>query len=181
MMRLSEIQFPSTRRAAEKILLQNGYEKLNFGAYSDVYEKEGSPFVLKLFSSNDKGYVMFYQWCQANAGNPHVPVFKSKIIRITDNYNAIRMERLYPLNSEMRILVMYIVTYFRGLYLRYFKNRDFIEAKQKIPEDIRNLLDNLYSYMKSHDMTSNYDIKIENFMRRGNDLVFIDLIADEYN
>lgn len=96
---LNEITRPPLVQA-EYILFKAGYKRLdnNDAAYAQVYAKPGAAYVIKLFKSHDTAYMAFVDLARANK-NIHFPVFKGKMIRVTDQYHAIRIERLTPVLS----------------------------------------------------------------------------------
>ena len=92
---LDEISRPK-RSEAHNILMNAGYEMLGYGIFANVYAKPGENGVLKLFDSEDEAYQKFVYMAMSNP-NPHFPKFKGKMMKITDEYYAIRMEKLTPL------------------------------------------------------------------------------------
>jgi len=94
---LNEITRPADWIEAEYILFMAGYKRLDRrdAVYAQVYAKPGSPYVLKLFQSKDTAYMAFVDLVMKNK-NIHFPVFKGRMIRVTNLYHAIQMERLTP-------------------------------------------------------------------------------------
>lgn len=91
--RLDELSRPDTRDA-ERILADHGYVRVGTGGFSVVWGKPNSKTVLKLVKVEDHAYMDFVKLALKHQDNPHFPRFSSKIIRLNDDYKAIRMERL---------------------------------------------------------------------------------------
>jgi len=91
---LTEVTRPD-QRTAEDILEKAGYQKLGHGLYANVWWRKDKSYVLKLVSSNDRAYARYVRMCMSNP-NPHFPKFRGSFMRVNDNYNAIRMEKLSP-------------------------------------------------------------------------------------
>src|SRR5208283_4736965 len=77
-----------------------GYFRLGTGYSGLVFTKPDEKFVLKLFDSSDMAYVEFVTFCLTQPNNPNLPKFRSKLIKITDHYYAIRMERLSTIHES---------------------------------------------------------------------------------
>lgn len=92
--KINEITLPQTRQDVNQILMAAGYKRLGTGMFAAVYEKPGSPYVLKVFSAKDNAYQDFIKLAKEHQDNPHFPKFYGKLLRITKNYFAIRMEKL---------------------------------------------------------------------------------------
>lgn len=105
---LDEISRPEMSNA-EQILVNAGYDNIGSGVFSSVYRKTDSPHCLKLFKSNDDGYKDFVRLAMQYP-NPHFPKFKGKMMKITDQYYAMRMEVLERGNlaGETQIMSNYI-------------------------------------------------------------------------
>jgi hypothetical protein len=72
---------------------------LGSGVAATVWAKPNAPFILKLFTDNDKVYLQFLKLIAATP-NPHFPVLKGKPAQINDRYWAVQMERLTPLGDD---------------------------------------------------------------------------------
>lgn len=92
---LSELNFPNSRDDAEKRIQDAGYVNIGSGSNATVFNKPDSPYALKLFDSADKAYIDYVRLC-INNPNPHFPKFKGKMMKVTSNYYAVRMEKLNP-------------------------------------------------------------------------------------
>lgn len=98
-MHLYELTRPQSISDASEILYRNGYQEKGSGNFATVFYKPGTNYVLKLFKSNDEGYLTFIKYV-LNHPNPHFPKLYSKIIKITDAYYAIKIEELSPLSTS---------------------------------------------------------------------------------
>lgn len=94
---LKEVSKPSWDEAVE-ILTKNGYKQIGFGIHAEIFFKEGSTNVLKLFSNDDDGYKAFLQLMTSHP-NTHFPKLVGKLTKINDDYSAIRMEKLDPISN----------------------------------------------------------------------------------
>ena len=98
---LNELSRPPKVGNAAEILNNAGYDQLGQGAYARVFGKPGANHVLKLFSTEDSAYLDFVSLVNQHP-NPHFPKFKGKMMKVTDNYYAIQMEKLtaFPDNDN---------------------------------------------------------------------------------
>lgn len=162
----------------KEFMQDNDFKKLGGGAFGEVYEKEGYPWVFKVFHG-DPAYLDFIQYAIAHQGNPHVPKIKGKPFRIDDKTYAIRIEKLYPWSG-----------YFEkqtddnmGLqdFLRWWKppvtqvQTEFL--KRHNASGLIEVLNGLAALCSS----KNYrlDLHAGNTMRRGNTLVIADPLVDD--
>lgn len=107
---LTELARPRTRDKAEWILINAGYRHINRGANGAVYQKPGTSYVLKLFDSRDQAYLSFVELAMANP-NPHFPRFFGKLVPVTEDYSAVRIEFLEPCtrHAEVHMIDQYII------------------------------------------------------------------------
>jgi hypothetical protein len=75
---------------------QHGLHRVGTGNKADVYEKEGYPWLFKVFSG-DPAYMSYYKYCRVNQGNPHVPRIKGGLRKISGNTYCVQIEKLNPL------------------------------------------------------------------------------------
>lgn len=78
---------------------QHGFTKVGSGMNADVYEKEGYPWLFKVFSG-DPAYLSYYKYCRVNQGNPHVPRVKGGLRKIAGNTYCVQIEKLNPLPAS---------------------------------------------------------------------------------
>jgi hypothetical protein len=95
---VQEISRPHWAKVVQ-FLTSRGYDKLGSGLYAHVMGKGASPHVLKLFSSTDQGYLSYVAMAMTYP-NKHFPKFKGKLMKITNDYYAVRMEMLYPIDNQ---------------------------------------------------------------------------------
>jgi hypothetical protein len=98
---LDEMTRPQTRQQVNQILTAAGYRRLGKGMFGAIYEKPGSQYVLKVFSALDAAFLDFTKLARAHQDNPHFPKFYGKLVQVTNDYYAIRMEKLTPFNPHL--------------------------------------------------------------------------------
>ena len=176
---LDEISRPPSRYEAEHVLKQAGYKKLGQGVYADVYAKPNENTVLKLFNNEDTAYQDFVYVTISNP-NPHFPKFKGKMMKVTDDYSAIRMERLTPLpdNSETAAYAKKISHYTTIMQSKAGRaaRMDTEEIMRDIDEIEKDQPGIKYACaIIGHNLKGEIiDIHNENIMMRGNVLVITD-------
>lgn len=107
--RLDELSRPPLRADATVVLKNAGYKRLGRGAFASVFHKPGKDYVLKVFSAKDEAYLAFIALAKTHL-NPHFPRFLGKIVKVTDDYCAIRMELLKPYRYDPSQIDLYIRT-----------------------------------------------------------------------
>ena len=179
---LDEITRPGQGNA-EYMLEKAGYEKLGQGVSGTVYAKPGEDSVLKLFQSWDKSYKLFVNFTLQHP-NIHYPKFKGKMMKITDNYYAIRMEKLTPLSQEHAKMVRTMKDYITQRIATRFReinpdeatwwqrDMEILETKQpgitEVCEELAKFVD---------ESQSGLDLQAANVMLRGNTLVITDPVV----
>ena len=179
---LDEITRPNSIENAEEVLKKAGYEKLGEGYYAAVYAKGDADHVLKLFSVRDTSYPNFVNMTIQNP-NIHFPKFKGKMMKVTNEYYAIRMEMLTrfgeatgdgPILEKIKNYIYGYATYGRSYSdnirgQQVIKEIDQFEEMQpgikKACELIADMIANGYVGL---------DLHAGNIMRRGNTIVFTD-------
>ena len=179
---LDEITRPGQGKA-EYMLEKAGYEKLGQGVSGTVYAKPGEDSVLKLFQSWDNSYKLFVNFTLQHP-NIHYPKFKGKMMKITDNYYAARMERLTPLSQEHAKMVKTMKDYITQRIASGFReinpdeatwwqrDMEMVEAKQP---GITEVCEELAKFIDESD--SGLDLQPANVMLRGNTLVITDPVV----
>lgn len=175
---LDEITRPAKHEAAN-ILRNAGYKLMGEGAFATVYGKPGADHVLKLFFASDTGYMEFVKVVNSNS-NIHFPRFKGKMMRVTDDYYAIRMELLTPVpdNRETEYVARTLSNYTRmikGLAPYKQTENEVSEAIPEIEEDQPGIID--ACSLIAHGTTKVIDIHNENIMMRGDVIVITDPVA----
>ncbi len=88
------------------IMTHNGFSPIGAGLNASVWKHPKLAYVLKLFNSDDQAYIDWVSVAMKHKNNPHMPKFISKrLIRITPNVVAIRMESLRHLKTEIEHIV----------------------------------------------------------------------------
>lgn len=176
---LNEVSRPQTQEDADKILQDAGYNRIGFGAFGAVYEKEGSNKVIKTFSSIDTSYIKFIKMVKKSNYNPHFPVFYGNPLKITDTYYGIKQEKLKPYNgnpSAISKYVHYLATNYKSKDPDWMEEiEDIIYEYPRFKEACKMLAD----LMKNNSNIRN-DIVKHNIMKRGNTIVFVDPVANAH-
>ena len=179
---LDEISRPMLVNA-DYILRKAGYERIDSGFFANVYAKPGADHVLKLFKSRDKAYPAFVNMTIQNP-NIHFPKFKGKMMKITDEYYAIRMEKLQRYDATNKILLDMIKNYIYG-YATYGRSYSDNIRGQEVIKDIDQVEIRQPGIKKAceliADMIANgnvgLDLHSKNLMMRGNIIVFTDPVS----
>lgn len=164
---INEISRPQTRQGVDALLRGAGYVRLGKGMFGAVYEKPGNAYVLKVFSARDKAYLEFISLAQSHRDNPHFPKFLSKVIRVTKDYYAIKMERLTPFNPHK------VGDYAYALFDYIQDGVDDGELADQ--SELKAACDLVRKSLLSHYL---FDHKDESFMMRGNTVVIADAVLD---
>lgn len=169
---LDEITRPPTRKDAVQILKSNGYERLGDGEFATVFAKKGNKHeVLKLVDNHDDAYLAYLDMVRQHQDNPHFPKV-GKLITITPEYSAVRMEKLSPVQlSDVRGIINDIREYLED-YTTTDTMKDYFGAFPKFKEAM--LI--LRTFMEQQYSDWDWDLHIGNIMFRGNTLVFTDPI-----
>lgn len=185
-MRLFELTLPKTRADAQEILAYAGYERIGYGGFADVYRNRNAPYVLKLFSAQDKAYLSYLAIVK-NHPSPHFPKMIGKLIKVTPQYYAVRLE---PLNKLRETSNMYHIVSLARLYVsnhdveiptdyhpssQWFVDH-LIEARKYMDENplMKEACDIIGGLIPPYKL----DMDVPNCMLRGSTLVFVDPIFD---
>lgn len=153
-------------------LNSNGYKKIGSGSFSDVYEKQGEKFILKLMlrAQNRDCYIPFVEFIGRHS-NKHLP--KVGRIRNYGNWSLIPIEKLSSLThiDDEREDVKMIYAFNRAIKgnNKYHRER-YDKLKIQFPE-LAKTLELLYSGMSNK---CSFDLHRDNIMKRGNTIVFSD-------
>ena len=162
------------------IMEQHGFHVLGVGAYGTVWGHEKLPYALKVFRSYDEAYRGWVQTClkPENKNNPHLPKFISpRIVPITSEVYAIRMEKLSPVPENLKGIV-------HSTYFVLHNETDRMSRKEtnlfnrfcKANPQWMNALDILRKFQ--HGTEFSFDIHAKNIMARGQTLVITDPVED---
>lgn len=177
---LNELSVPETRQDASDILIHAGYKELGTGGFAGVYAKGGSSYVLKLYSSRDRGYSDFLSMVAQNP-NPHFPRITGKK-RVLGSYHAVRMERLSEstraVQSQIEMIEHYVLS------LRY---QDHLDPEHA--EEVHAFMETQPELRVACDLVANVwmrggndylcDLAPRNVMMRGSTLVITDPIETD--
>lgn len=171
---LSELTRPTPLEAEQK-LFAAGYEKIGKGSWGDVYSKPNDPYVLKLFHPGDRAYGRFLQMAMQHQDNPHFPKFKGTLIKVTDEYSAIRMEKLEPMRDRK-------ITSALADYIEHLADEEYYYSKTVVwPLRYKNpKLKEACELIAGLISAGGAGLDLDgtgNIMQRGNTLVFIDPIS----
>lgn len=170
-MRIDELMFPSTIDKAGLLLTKAGYKPLGQGSYGDVFRKKNSSYVLKVFLNRDKAYIAFVNAIK-NISNKYFPKIIGKLVKVTDEYSAVRLEPLVDVKNETKseLYCRDIDDYIRNTIKSKKIRLDNIVVKN---QELRDACDVIIEVLRSN--SSFYlDIKSNNIMQRGRDIVIID-------
>ena len=171
---LTELEFPTKLGDAEQRLIDAGYLVLGRGQTGVVYQKPNAPYVLKLFDARDTAYATFVKAAKSNP-NPHFPVFKGNIIKVTDSYLAVRTELLQPSsgrNEEIELIDRYII----GIRDYGYSNQENLDYMDKHP-DMKVAANIIVNILKRNIGKFMCDIHQPNVMMRGSVMVLTDPIG----
>lgn len=177
---LFEITRPETRREADRILLDAGWYRLGKGSFAAVYGKPELNYALKVFNAKDQAYLDYIEFVAANPGNPHLPKFHKKIVKVTDNILAIRMELLEPLKPK-HILLIHDLDYFLFLYEANNIPRFAVEYTDKVnlfkEAGLGKLIETLEKIHDRFHAKYKIDVNIHSFMVRNDTIVIVDPLS----
>lgn len=77
---------------------------------ASVYGREDRPYVLKLFTPKDYGYLRYLKLIM-QMRNPHFPVLRGRPMQVTQDYWAVQLERLEPIEGSNLKLAEYASAY----------------------------------------------------------------------
>lgn len=189
-MLINELKLPmsisGSGNSATHILQKAGYELLGSGRYGYVFAKPGENTILKLFSTNDKGYIVFVNFCLANRSSSNIPVFKGKLINVNYRYYALRMERLTPTQETDQHVVNMVDRAMQYCFDNTESNDGSVEQKddqevvdsppqilKKYDQELGNTVEKMCSYASDRGIFTN-DMWHKNIMKRGNTFVLTD-------
>lgn len=159
----------------EKLLAQHGFQPIGRGYHGQVYSNPKLSYVLKVFTNQDTAYQDWVRDCQGPLlGNPYVPVFRGKIVRLNSDAMATRMELLQPASLKQLDLARQIQSM---LLTSKREQRDWTTTPLAKQMD-----DNLFEaigYIQATAVRKKYmlDLRGANVMQRAGQLVIIDPLA----
>lgn len=161
----------------DNIMKEYGFSKLGIGSSGIVFEKEGYPWVFKIFK-HDKAYLSFYKYAKENQQYTCVPKIKGGLIMINDDTYAIRTEKLSPMTASQAKAVMGIVQRLVDLVADDLDVEDMEQDDQSLVKKFNSMYRVLYSiYHNQTFMNTIPDLSPSNIMMRGNTPVLVDPVA----
>jgi hypothetical protein len=155
-------------------LTKAGYKKLGSGLFGEVYARPGEDFVLKLFNVTDHAYIIFLNFCLKNIGNSNLPKFNGKMVRVTEETYAVRMERLVKSpKSDSSILELIRDAFYD--YLWADEEHNDADKLEQIDPNLADTLSALADYCVGKSIRN--DLHPANIMKRGTTFVITDPIA----
>lgn len=167
---------PDNRWIATEVLDRAGWEIIGSGSFGSVYEKDGVPYVLKLYDADDDAYKAFLSLVQRHP-NPHFPKLVGKPMRVSPGFYGVRMEKLGQYHGMPDLFAH---------YLRYRDVDDLPadgwaasrlgDAEELFYEkpDLKVALDLIHTLTPPYQL----DITPHNIMVRGTTVVFIDPVCN---
>ena len=160
-----------------EFMSEHGFKKMGEGAFGAVYEKDGYPWVFKLFHG-DPAYLDFLRYAIAHQHNPHVPKFKGKPFKIDDKTYAIRMEKLYEWTSYFDLM-----GHTKSLMHAVYSWRPPVSPEQEEVFKSRGAAGLIPVLNDLAQMCSGKNYRLDlhhgNIMRRGNTMVIVDPLVDD--
>lgn len=141
-----------------ELMSKFGFKQLGSGKYAAVFGHDKYPFVLKVFMK-DAAYFRWMKFIQTNRANPFLPKIKGKVVKITDIFNATRIEKLTPYNPSAKSSKEFISEFSKWKSDNSYKSSN---------SDIQTILEDFKKNKKL------IDIHGDNLMMRGDQLVIID-------
>lgn len=180
-----------------KLLYNNEFRALGSGSFGTVWDNPNLPYVLKVFTDQDRAYIDWINTARQHSDNPHMPHFIStKAMRIVPGVVAVRMEKLTRITREAYELlgpINALLTNSMRTRLSPSQIVDHLIAKRK-PNDPEPTANSFYAYIQKYpdfipalDILNQFvnqsgyrlDIHDENIMMRGPIMVFTDPVFDK--
>ena len=175
---LYEITFPANKKEAFGKLFDIGFDRLGhggfYGSYGGVFTKAGLDYGLKIFENLDLAYAAYVHYCQDNLGDIHLPKFRGKLMKVNDDYSAIRVELLTP--PKLENYRHELIETMSDAYYQFREGYEGPEAKQlrKLDSSLANSVEKL---AKTFMFQFRPDLNWRNVMMRGNVYVMSDPLA----
>ena len=173
----------------QKKLADLGFSILGQGFFGMVFSNPSLPYVLKIFTARDHAYVVWLKYCLSHRDNPHVPKFRGKMIRLSGDVYAVRMEKLTADADQSYWVVVLADAVLRAIEHKsdlenviraYYYNEDIVLAKlqeleQEFPELLATLETVVTIYQKGQSL--GHDVHPGNIMYRGRIPVITDPLS----
>jgi len=90
----------SKEKSIRQLFTDAGYVHVGSGSYGYAY-RHPSGYIVKVVLDGDHCYYKFVEYCLKNQNNPHLPKFKTKLLRkFNENFYVVRMEELIRLTEK---------------------------------------------------------------------------------
>lgn len=167
-----DLQFDQWREIMQKY----EFRELGSGSFGSTYEKEGYPWIFKIFR-NDPAYVSFFKYAKRNQSNPHLPKIKGGLIRINQDTFAVRIEKLREITRQEYQQVDDIINTF--LEIIADERQSELEPKEEqLFKKYHNLYEIIYALWHSDAFKqTTFDFHFGNIMMRGQTPVIIDPVV----
>jgi len=132
------------------------FKKIGSGKYASVFAHPKYPYALKIFMK-DSAYLRWIEFAQSNQSNPYVPKLRGKVVKITSNVFAIRIEKLKRVSGSA--------------YSKFDEEYRKCISDKNYTSDDENLNDVFAEFKKNKKLL---DLHGENVMSRGSQLVVLD-------
>ena len=150
----------NTRNDIIQLLGKYGFTLTGEGFYGQVFINPNHDYALKVFRK-DTGFMNWLNFCRKHQNNPYIPKIKGKIIRITPNIFAIRIEKLEEANFSEIDNFTTVLT-------------QMIENEKEVPPILKDIIEFFRTVSSTLDINN-----FENFMERPSDghIVITDPVA----
>lgn len=141
-----------------QLMRDHGFQAGGTGKYGSVFIHRDLPYIIKIFMK-DTAYLTWLNYCFKRQNNPYVPKIRGKVVKLTNTFFAVRLERL-TWNEQVA-----------DKFIREIEASAF-----DVPKDL--YLQDIAFYINQHRKL--YDIHHSNVMARGNQPVLIDPFYNWY-
>lgn len=165
------------RGDVRRYMESQGFTCLGMGTYAAVFDHPSfnKRYVLRVF--HDDNYETFISFCMSQQGNPHLPRFHGKLMKMGPAA-MIRMERLEPMmdfaqagpvDEGFERIEGFLTAAVKG-------NQTALDKVNEIAQDIGvgELVETILKCYAAMPPRSHFDVSTDNIMRRGSTLVITD-------
>lgn len=89
----------SWEKTLPEYMIKYGFKKFGGGKYASVFGSTKYPFIIKVFMK-DAAFLQWMKWAIKNQSNPYTPKMRGGVIKLSDVFFALRMEKLEKVTSE---------------------------------------------------------------------------------
>lgn len=148
-----------------------GYKKYSIGEgfYGRVYARPQDDYVIKIFRQ-DRGYTRFLQYIRENRNNPYVPKLRGKIIKLPNNFNLVRIEKLGIIPYDLHSKILFAAN--------NPHDKPLVDKINKMFPGLLTFIAELKEMVRHSGKTLHFDLHRNNMMMRGDTPVIIDPFSD---